>query len=280
MNNKFPSLIKCSRLYELMKENSSRLKILDCSYPFTKAMHNFRTSRIPTALFLDLTNFKNKNSQHTMDFPGEDVFREYVEELNISRNDLVVCYDMHGVFSSPRAWFIFKAYNFPNVAVLDGGFVKWKSEKLKIDNTPYGEVQVRDFSYFKVSETVADEIEKEEYKYDHNMLATYEEIVKGGKVIIDTRPERYFEIESIPNSFNLFYDRFVNSDFTLKSKEELQSLFKKSGINIEKDSNIVSSCGFGLSACVGYFAVSEILNHSKVKLYNGSLEEYSAKTNN
>jgi thiosulfate/3-mercaptopyruvate sulfurtransferase len=50
-------------------------------------------------------------------------------------------YDTHGVFSSPRALFMFRAFGHESSSILDGGLPRWQAENLLTVNTPTSEAQ-------------------------------------------------------------------------------------------------------------------------------------------
>ncbi|TDA88229.1 sulfurtransferase, partial [Halomonas marinisediminis] len=52
-------------------------------------------------------------------------FEKEVQRLGINNDSAIVVYDHHGVYSSPRAWWLFKTMGHQNVAVLNGGFPEW-----------------------------------------------------------------------------------------------------------------------------------------------------------
>lgn len=60
-----------------------------------------------------------------------------MKNLDIRKNDFIICYDRLGIFSSARVWYTFKLFGVENVAVLNGGFVKWQKENLPIEKAPY-----------------------------------------------------------------------------------------------------------------------------------------------
>lgn len=282
------ALLKCQELKLLIskfqisnKQSKSLLKILDCTYPSKRGVTNFKQERIDNARYLDIGKLKDTNSNLTMEFPQPNQLKTFIDNLQISKKDTIVCYDQYGIYSSPRAWFIFKAYGFNNVSVLDGGLPKWKQLGYEINTNPITDEEVNNFSYF---EKVKD-YQCEKSDYDKNLLTKYEEIVQMVKessnklnCIIDTRPNSFFKIqESIPSSVNIPFDQFTNRDGTLKSKEEIGKIFSDNKVDLSEENNIVSSCGIGLSACLGVFITKEVLGHNKVQLYNGSLEEYLKK---
>lgn len=44
-------------------------------------------------------------------------------------------YDSHGVFSAPRALFMFKAFGHERASVLDGGLPRWEEEGFSVETT-------------------------------------------------------------------------------------------------------------------------------------------------
>jgi thiosulfate/3-mercaptopyruvate sulfurtransferase len=45
-------------------------------------------------------------------------------------------YDTHGVFSSPRALFMFKAFGHHKSSILDGGLPRWEAEGFPVEIQP------------------------------------------------------------------------------------------------------------------------------------------------
>lgn len=76
----------------------------------------------------------NSNLPHTM--PSADVFAEHMEKINVYPTDDVICYDTQGLFSSPRAAFMFRYFGTGKVRVLNGGLKKWKLERLPTVSGP------------------------------------------------------------------------------------------------------------------------------------------------
>jgi thiosulfate/3-mercaptopyruvate sulfurtransferase len=283
--NKTPSLIKPTELLELIKNCTPGLKIIDCTYPFSVGARNFKKFRIENSIFLDLDLLRDTESELTLAFPNSSQFKDQIKRLNINKDSVIICYDQYGMYSSPRAWFIFKAYNFPNVCVLDGGLPNWMRSGIEIDRNTIPEDDFYEDSYFEPMDFKNEQrIENEDFKCDETMLAKFEEVIEISSLesenskealIIDTRPKMNFEMYPLPYSLNIPTDSFLNKDFTLKSKQEIQNMLSD---RLKPETKIISSCGIGLSACLGVFAVKEVLGHQgEVKLYNGSFEEYSMK---
>jgi thiosulfate/3-mercaptopyruvate sulfurtransferase len=288
LSNKLPSLIKPNELNQLIKSNCPELKILDCTYPAFRGSQIFKKVRIENSVFLDMDSLRDSKSELTMEFPKESEFKETLKRYNINKKNQIICYDQYGMYSSPRAWFIFKAYNF-NVSILDGGLPNWINSGLYVDKNQISDEEFSEENYFEKIDCRGEKlIDQEDFEFDKKMLSNFEEVDQiiseyekskeiriSDSIIIDTRPEDNFEMYPLPNSLNIPYYKFFNKDYTFKSKEEIKTLFPE---NLQSDTKIISSCGIGLSACLGVFAFKEVIqHHGEVKLYNGSFEEYSLK---
>jgi thiosulfate/3-mercaptopyruvate sulfurtransferase len=64
--------------------------------------------------------------------PSAELFTREVRALGIGQSAKIVVYDRLGVFSSPRAWWMFKAMGHAEVAVLDGGLPAWLAAGLPL----------------------------------------------------------------------------------------------------------------------------------------------------
>ena len=80
-------------------------------------------------------------------------------------------------------------------------------------------------------------------------------------------------IGSIPNSFCVPYQKFINKDYTFKKKSEITSIFRGI-IEDQTSNNLVFTCGSGITACVLALAYSLINNNYNPKIYDGSWAEY------
>ena len=112
-----------------------------------------------------------------------------------------------------------------------------------------------------------------------------ENILKKKFKIVDARSKLRFEGKekeprpdvksgAIPNSFCLPYTELINNkDNTFKDKNEITKKFN-SVLSSEKTSNIVFSCGSGVTASVLALAYSLIDNTYRPVIYDGSWSEY------
>ena len=266
-------LLNVNCLMEKIKSSGKNLKILDSTFPNKVGIQNYIREKIIGSQFLFLENLSEPNSKYSNTFPSPSIFKHITQKLGISPENEIIFYDTVGTFYSPRAYFVFKAYNYQNIYLLDGGLPKWKSQRYNLEeNNQLTEDIMKDYK----SEQSLNS------NYRNDLLVKYEEIKAISErktenpVIIDSRPSKSFNSANIPNSTNFDYNEFFNNDKTLKSKEEFISKFKE--INVNPMDPIITSCGIGISASVTHFILSEIIGNSNIRMYDGSFEEYSDKT--
>ena len=88
---------------------------------------------------------------------------------------------------------------------------------------------------------------------------------------------RYTILNCIPKSINIPFNEVYNEDGTIKSKADLEKLFKDAGIN--KDDEIVTYCTSGIRS--GHMAlILKSIGYDNVKNYDASYYEWAGdKTN-
>merc|ERR1712032_91253 len=147
-----------------------------------------------------------------------------------------------------------KLFGAKNVAVLNGGYVKWQKENLPIENAPYEEISQRDkpsseeFDYALDTKRVRDM---------NSTLDLSIEIMenKTKEQLIDARPHlRYLGqgkeprpcriTGHIPGAKSVFFKDLVDENLCLKSTEELKKEFEKQEVRLDND--ITVYCGSGV----------------------------------
>lgn len=253
------------------------LRILDGSWYLPTEQRDplaeFYVDHIAGAQFFDIDGISDTTSNLPHMVPSAEQFARQVADLGISNDSQIVVYDTHGLFSAARVWWLCRYFGLMNIAVLDGGLPKWKSEGHPTNNV--------------VSEAVSGCIAK---KVSPNTLRVAADILDASTSrsaqIVDARPPARFKGEvpepraglrsgHIPNSKNIFFKLLLNADGTLKTNAELTAVFQAQGIDLTKP--IITSCGSGVTAAVLSLALQKI-DHSNHTLYDGSWSEWGALT--
>ena len=134
-------LIETEELNALIEKQSPRLKVINATWYMPNDPRNAKnehlTERITKqTLFFDHDEIvlPGSNLPHTL--PTVEIFTKHMKELQVSPQDQIVCYDNIGLFSAPRAAWMFRYFGAEQVQVLNGGFKKWKAEGRKVESGP------------------------------------------------------------------------------------------------------------------------------------------------
>jgi len=135
--NSLSPLIEISDLKTLLDKKLDNVKILDCTwFPHEenlKGESHFNQARITRSQFFDINEIVEKSSKIQNLIPKNDFFCEKMKEMDIRIDDIIICYDQKGIFSSPRVWFNLKIFGAKNVFVLNGGLKSLEQENIEIE---------------------------------------------------------------------------------------------------------------------------------------------------
>lgn len=236
------------------------------------AKAEYLAEHIPGALFYDIDDLSDASSPFPHMLPSPEKFSSRMRRMGIGDGSRIVVYDSLGLFSAARAWWTFRVMGVRDVAVLNGGLPKWKSENLPLEDGPPRPRTERHFTARRDLELVRDR--------DDVQSA----IRNKSAQIVDARsPDRFagsvpeprpgVRSGHIPGSTNLHYATLLQSDGTLKPAEELMRLFTETGVQFGRP--VVASCGSGLTAGIVALSLS-LLGHRGTAVYDGSWSEWGS----
>jgi len=257
--------------------NLNKVKIIDCSWhmPQTKrdGFTEYKTQHIQNSIFFDLDNNSKKDTELPHMLVEINEWEKIVSKMGIKKNDEIVVYDNSDVISSCRCWFNFIYYGHDPklIHVLNGGLKKWKLENKLISNNT---IKINKSSYVAKENK---ELVKDKNQIDENILKKRFKVIDArSKARFDGKekePREGIRSGSIPNSYCLPFKELVNKNYTFKEKNEISKKFKNI-LKSEISSNVVFSCGSGVTAAVLALAYSLIDNTYRPVLYDGSWAEY------
>lgn len=264
------SIIDIQKLKELISLNN--LVILDATIDkINEKIDNSDIVLIPNSLFFDIEGAFSDHSSglpHTM--VNSSTFEKEAQHLGINEDSIIVIYDRWGVYSSPRAWWMFQYMGHKETYVLDGGIKAWQEEKLPIAN-----------SYSKATKTgnFKSNVQKQWFKNKEDVLKA---IGHKSSTIIDARSAGRFNgtvleprpgVRSghLPTSSNIPFDQVLNGAF-LKSKYELESIFAS---HTNQDKPNIFTCGSGITASILTLAAKRA-GIKNLSVYDGSWAEWGA----
>src|SRR4051812_27489933 len=131
MSRVLPALVTTQWLAESLGRD--RLRVLDASWYLPTsgrdAAAEYLEGHIPGAVFFDLDASSDQASPLPHMLPDADAFARRMSSLGLSDADDLIVYDGSGInLSAARAWWMFRAFGHPRVALLDGGIGKWRRE--------------------------------------------------------------------------------------------------------------------------------------------------------
>lgn len=173
--------------------------------------------------------------------------------------------------ASARVYWTLKVLGLQELSILNGGMEAWSAAKLPTDNQP---VKVAASTY--------------QPQLDTRLIATREQVVSqiGDKKVslIDARPAAFFRGEtkhpaaSVPGTVkgavNLENSRwFAQGSAAMVSPADAQKV--AADAKLAPNDTVVSFCNTGHWAATNWFAMSEILGQKNVKLYPGSMVDWT-----
>jgi len=237
---------------------------------------------IPTSKRFDLEKiFCNLASSQANTFPTQTQFSQAAQKLGINTDSIVVLYDNQGIYSSPRAWWIFQAMGFNNAVVLDGGLPQWRLEN---------RATVTELSC-ESSEQESNEQGNIRGVYQTKLVCDSSYVLKNipndNLAIIDARsaprfsgatdePRAGVRSGHIPSSVNLPFAEIL-AQHCFKSAPQLVEIFSKllTNKNNKKSNEIIFTCGSGITACIIMLA-AKIAGYQNTVLYDGSWSDWGS----
>jgi thiosulfate/3-mercaptopyruvate sulfurtransferase len=233
------------------------------------------STRIPKARFFDIKQkFSEVSAPFPSTLPSKEQFQKEARALGINNDSIIVVYDDKGIYSSARVWWLFKAFGFKNVAVLDGGLPEWENQNLDIENYTNETYSIGDFEVEYLPGLMTDFEGIKSFSNDSEVLIIDARSKDRFQCLVD-EPRAGLRRGTILNSKNLPYTMLCNG-YKLKTKAEISEIFNNLVLDKAK---VVFSCGSGITACILALAAT-LCNYNNLIVYDGSWTEYGSLTDN
>lgn len=230
---------------------------------------------LSNAVFCDLAgNFHLSTSQVSNTMPTSEQFGREASALGIDAQSDIVIYDNQGVYSAPRAWWMFKAMGFNKVRVLDGGLPAWLEQGLETQS---------EYTKPKATAQFTGQLQEDMVLAANQVLTA---INNDNQQIVDARsysrfcgtakePRPGLRSGHIPSSTCLHFATLLTNG-KYKTEPELLDIFAQAGLDQNKQ--LIASCGSGMTACIVLLA-AYYLGYRNLSLYDGSWSEWGADAN-
>jgi thiosulfate/3-mercaptopyruvate sulfurtransferase len=230
----------------------------------------FDAGHIPEALWLDPESIRDPGNVPTfMLSPG--AFSRVMGSRGISGRTRVVVYDDRGGLLAARVWWMLHAYGHTNVALLDGGWVRWTAEQ-RPTTTATASIRTTTFTA----------------RLQPRWLATVDQVVaaigRPGTTILDARTAAEMDGSDtrlssrggvIPSARPLYWEDLLDPvQKTFKTADELRAIVERHGI--KPSDEVIAYCWVGHRSAVDLFAL-RLIGYERVRNYLGSWEEWSRR---
>ncbi|MBL8894640.1 MAG: 3-mercaptopyruvate sulfurtransferase, partial [Rhizobiales bacterium] len=231
--------------------NAPDISIIDASWHLPAAERDakaeFIEGHIPGAQFFDIDAISDTETSLPHMLPSPEKFASRMRKLGIGDGKKVIAYDATGLFSAARAWWMFRVFGHDDVAVLDGGLLKWKAEGRPLEDGPATKPQERHFTARYQAMMVRDKAD------------VLRAVAKRDAEIADARSFPRFTAQEpeprpgvrgghMPGAKNVHYATLLRPDGTLKSSDEIAKVFAAAGVDPAKP--VITSCGSGVTAAI------------------------------
>jgi len=248
--------------------------VFDCRFTLTDpeaGRQAYINSHIPGARYVHLDEdmsapVTDSTGRHPL--PDVKVLTKKLCHWGVGINKQVVVYDDSYGSMAVRLWWMLRWLGHPGVALLDGGFPKWRREQRPLT------------------------AELPELHKGHcaclpepSQIALADDVLRasqsGDALIIDARPERRFTGEfepldtvagHIPGSINWVFEENLDIDGTFLPPEALRENYQAL-LKGRAPWQVIHTCGSGVTACHNLLAM-EVAGLPGSRLYPGSWSEW------
>lgn len=250
-----------------VKKHESSIKVIDLS-----ERANYQKFHLPNSIWVNYSWLIKP--QNGLSLSGGDNYTANVfSQLGINNNDNIVIYDDMGGLNASRLYWEFKKLNHKQVHILDGGIVNWVLTGNKV--TQKRPTRPKKVSYQVPSNTST-----------NTLTANKAEVMAAIKdkktVLIDARSQEEYEGNPkqkrsghIPSALWFDWSMAVNTmdGYKQHSKEKLLEKLREKSVS-DLNQSIILYCNTAHRAS-RTFTMLKSLGFNNVKLYDGSMQEYS-----
>jgi thiosulfate/3-mercaptopyruvate sulfurtransferase len=217
--------------------------------------------------------------QLTRDIVSKEAFERLLSRWGIANDQTTVLYGDHSNWFAAYAFWLFKTYGHTDVRLMNGGRVKWLSEK---DRPLTAEKPVVAVTHYRAAAP------------DASLRARVAEVLaasaRQGTQLVDVRSTDEFTGKviappgmtetaqrggHIPGAKSIPWSSAVHPDGTFKSRAELEAIYLQ-GAGLDPRGETIAYCRIGERSSHTWFVLKYLLGLARVRNYDGSWTEYGS----
>jgi thiosulfate/3-mercaptopyruvate sulfurtransferase len=229
----------------------------------------YADGHVPEAVFLDNNWIRNPKAPPTF-LPTPQEFEALMSKLGISSTTRVIAYDERGGIYAARLWWIMNHYGHSNVALLDGGWVKWTAEGRPVTTTVPA-IAATKFSVKPgtVKVATADQVKAAINNPKIKLIDARTQAEIEGKELRNIKRGGYIE-----SAVAVYWEDTLDATTkTFKPAADIARLYRDKGVTA--DDEVLVYCQVGMRASHDLFTLA-LIGHDLRKLsnYYGAWEEW------
>ena len=229
----------------------------------------YADGHVPGAIYVSPVAIRDAKAPPTF-LPTPAVFEALMASLGVGDATRVIVYDERGGIYAARLWWILNYFGHSNVALMNGGWIKWTAEGQPASRaTPELAIGGPRF------------IARPQPKWVATAADVVGAIDKQGVKILDARTAAEIEGKDqrnirrggfVPSSIPIYWEDLLDPQRkTFKSADELKQIYEARGIVPLQE--VIAYCQVGMRASVDLFAL-HLLGYDKLRNYYGAWEEW------
>lgn len=227
----------------------------------------YAAGHVPGAVYLSPVAIRHADRPPTF-LPAPREFEALMATLGIGDATRVVVYDERGGIYGARLWWILNYFGHGNVALMNGGWVKWAAEQRAMS-----------------ADTPTPAAGAFTARVQPKWIATAADVVgsidKPAARILDARTQAEIDGKDlrgikrggfVPSSVPVYWEDLLDPQRrTFKPADELTQIYEARGVLPSHD--VIAYCQVGMRASVDLFAL-HLIGYDKLRNYYGAWEEW------
>ena len=227
----------------------------------------YEQGHVRGAVYLSPDAIREAGSPPTF-LPSPSDFERLMSRLGISDTTRVVAYDERGGIYAARLWWILNYFGHTDVALMNGGWVKWAAE---------GKPTTADLPVPEAGRFTA--------RPQPRLVATASDVVAAINQpairIVDARTQAEIDGRDlrnirrggfVPSSVPVYWEDLLDPvSKTFKPADEIARIYQAAGVLPTQE--VIAYCQVGMRASVDLFAL-HLLGHERFRNYYGAWEEW------